>query len=158
MPSHYDGTKSEVRALSTFIKLMRAMESVNARLTAKMAHQTELTITQFGVLEALHHLGPMCQKEIAHKQLKSGGNITMVIDNLEKRKLVRRVRNEEDRRFITVYLTGDGETLIGSYFPEHARAIEKEMSVLSAKEQNELGRLCKKLGVRMSASEKEAVM
>ncbi len=44
-----------------------------------------LTESQFGVLDSLFHLGPMKQKEIGKKILKSGGNITMVINNLEKR-------------------------------------------------------------------------
>ena len=146
MPTHYDGSAAERRALNTFITLLRAAESVSGRLIALVADQTGLTITQFGVLEALLHLGPMCQKDLAAKQLKTGGNITLVVDNLEKRKLVRRIRSEEDRRMITVHLTKTGRNLISDYFPRHATAIEYELAVLSAREQEQLGRLTRKLG------------
>ncbi len=83
MGTHYDGSESEVKTLNAFIKLMRASESINNRLNRHLAEQ-DLTVSQFGVLEALLHLGPLNQKSLAEKLLKSGGNITLVIDNLEK--------------------------------------------------------------------------
>jgi MarR family 2-MHQ and catechol resistance regulon transcriptional repressor len=146
MTSRYRGTKSEVRSLSAYVKLMRATEAVTTRINRHLA-ESGLSISQFGVLEALHHLGPLCQRDIGKKILKSGGNITVVIDNLEKRGLVARVRGTEDRRFLTVQLTSDGERLIAGVFPPHAEAIVREMGVLSEEEQTELGRMCKKLGL-----------
>ncbi|NUO15561.1 MAG: MarR family transcriptional regulator, partial [Planctomycetaceae bacterium] len=88
MPTHYQGSESEVRALNVYIKLMRASESVTARLSAFLQSTEGLTVSQFGILEALYHLGPLNQSQIGEKMLKSGGNITTVIDNLEKRGLV----------------------------------------------------------------------
>lgn len=152
MPTKYAGTKSETRALNAYIKLVRAAESVTARLINHVADQTGLTVTQFGVLEGLLHLGPMCQKDIAAKQLKSGGNITLVIDNLEKQRLVRRERSQEDRRLVIVSLTAKGEKLIADYFPHHARAIEHEMGALTAAEQDRLAALAKKLGLQEGRS------
>ena len=61
-----------------------------SRAVACKVAEYDLTAPQFGVLEALYHLGPLCQKDLAAKILKSSGNMTMVIDNLEKRDLVRR--------------------------------------------------------------------
>jgi MarR family 2-MHQ and catechol resistance regulon transcriptional repressor len=126
---------------------MRATESVTSR-----AHQQlstfGLTVSQFGVLEALYHLGPMSQSEIGHKILRSSGNMTMVIDNLEKRQLVRRERNQADRRFLIIHLTDKGKKLIGKIFPSHAAEITREFGVLTASEQQTLGKLCKKLGLK----------
>ena len=152
MPTRYAGTESEIRALNAHIKLLRAAESVAARLTGLIAEQTGLTITQFGVLEGLLHLGPLCQKEIAEKQLKSGGNMTLVIDNLEKRDLVRRERSQADRRLVIVHLTKPGTKLISDYFPYHAKAVEHEMGVLTASEQDQLARLTRKLGLQIGRS------
>jgi len=146
MTVKYRGTETEVRALSTYVKLMRATEAVTTRTNRHLV-EAGLSISQFGVLEALHHLGPLCQRDIAKKILKSSGNITVVIDNLEKRGLVARIRDAEDRRFLTVRLTSEGERLIAGIFPRHAEAIVKEMGVLTEAEQLELGRLCKKLGM-----------
>lgn len=149
MPTHYQGTPQEVLALNTFIKLFRAVESVKARLAARhtMGH---LTPSQFGVLESLHHLGPMRQGEISAKLLKSGGNITLVVDNLEKQGLVQRQRDADDRRAVVVSLTEAGRASIERLFPAHVAAIVAELSALTAEEQETLGRLCRKLGKHKS--------
>jgi MarR family 2-MHQ and catechol resistance regulon transcriptional repressor len=145
MPTHYNGEAEEVRALNAFIRFSRAAESVSARL-ARSGTTGGLTGSQFGVLESLYHLGPMCQSDIGAKLLKSSGNITMVIDNLEKRDLVCRQRDQDDRRMIIVSLTERGKQLIERIFPSHVAAIVKEMSILTADEQEKLGQLCRKLG------------
>ncbi len=144
MPTHYQGTAEEEAALNVFIKLTRATESVISRLSEIATH--ELTVSQFGTLETLYHLGPLCQGEIGKKLLKSSGNMTLVIDNLEKRNLVRRQRDTNDRRQIFVHLTDEGERLITKIFPPHLAAIVGQFKVLSAKEQATLGRLLRKVG------------
>jgi MarR family 2-MHQ and catechol resistance regulon transcriptional repressor len=146
MPTRHRGTAEESRALDAYVKLLRAAESVTARLSAGIA-AAGLTGSQFGALEALLHRGPMCQRELGEKLLKSSGNITVVVDNLEKRGLVRRERETGDRRFVTVHLTEEGERLIARIFPGHAAAVAREMSVLTVAEQEELARLCRKLGL-----------
>lgn len=145
MPTHYKGTAEEERALSAFINFMRAADSVVARLDAEIETRG-LTHGQFAVLEALFHLGPLNQCDLARKLLRSGGNITVVIDNLEKRGWVRRERQKQDRRMVVVSLTSAGRRLISRIFPKHAAAITAEMSRLSAEEQDTLRALCRNLG------------
>jgi MarR family transcriptional regulator, 2-MHQ and catechol-resistance regulon repressor len=145
MPTHYKGRPEEERALSAFINFMRAADSVTARLDSQI-EMGGLTHGQFAVLEALFHLGPLNQCDLAHKLLRSGGNVTVVLDNLEKRGWVRRERQKEDRRMVVVSLTPSGRKLIAGIFPSHARAITEEMSRLSPAEQDKLRELCRKLG------------
>ena len=140
----YRGNRKERLALSTFVKLLRATETVSAKVHSHLAG-VKLTISQFGVLEALYHLGPMCQRDIAKKILKSTGNLTTVIDNLEKRNLVRRERNEDDRRYFNVVQTENGEKIMKKIFPDHASRILQAMDNLTEKEQKQLGILCKKI-------------
>ena len=135
------------RALNTYTKLMRAAESVTTRVHRVLA-APKLTISQFGVLEALYHKGSLCQKDIATKILKSTGNITLVIDNLEKTGLVRRERDCEDRRYVTIHLTEAGLKLITTVFTDVEASIVTEMASLSESEQKALGDLCKKLGIK----------
>ena len=137
-------TKDERSTLGAFVKLIRASESISTDVHRHLAG-VDLSISQFGVLEALYHLGPMCQKDIAGKILKSAGNITMVIDNLEKRDLVIRKRSSEDRRYYEISLTEKGRLLIAEIFPAHAAGIRERMSLLSAEELEILSRLLKKL-------------
>lgn len=76
-----------------------------------------MTNSQFGVLESMYDLGPLCQREIGNKILKSGGNMTLVIDNLEKGGLVQRVQDAKDRRYLNIHLTTRGRDLISRIFP-----------------------------------------
>jgi len=124
---------------------MRAADAVTRRTHRGLATQN-LTVSQFGVLEALYHLGPLKQAELGSKILKTSGNMTMVVDNLEARGLVKRKRDAADRRAQRVSLTDAGRELIARIFPPHARKVVKEMSRLSPEEQTELARLCRKLG------------
>jgi MarR family 2-MHQ and catechol resistance regulon transcriptional repressor len=145
--NRYRGTKAETRALNAYVKLMRASESVAARIHRPLA-EAGFTMSQFGVMEALYHLGRLSQAEIAKKILKSSGNITMVIGNLEKRALVKRGRDPEDRRYYAIRLTHEGRNLMGTLFPRHAGKIVETMKALTGKEQEELGLLCRKLGLQ----------
>jgi len=147
MGTHYKGSEEEEMTLNAFIKLMRASESLNYRLNRHLA-EADLTVSQFGVMEALLHLGPLNQKALAEKLLKSGGNITMVIDNLEKCGHVERQRDPDDRRAVLIHLTDKGKRFIKSFFPKHLEEIKKEFSVLSRQEKEDLARICKKLGLQ----------
>jgi MarR family 2-MHQ and catechol resistance regulon transcriptional repressor len=145
MSTHFAGSRAEMRTLDTFIKLTRCTNSVMARL-AERSTIGDLTYSQFAVLETLYHLGPMTQGEISQKILKSLSNMTTVIDNLERDRLVRRERDANDRRVIRVHLTDAGSSKLEAVLPGHVAALVEEFSILSAKEQETLGELCKKLG------------
>ena len=145
MSTHYKGTKKEIRALNTYIKFMRSSDSLSSRINSRLT-KTELSESQLNVLDALFHLGPLSQKDLGKKLLRSSGNMTMVIDNLEKRKFVERKRGTKDRRIIVVHLTPAGEKLIGKVLPQKVVAVTKEIIKLSKDEQYELQRLCKKIG------------
>lgn len=145
MPSNHRGTPSEVEALSAFINLMRAGDSV-ATVLQKDFDQNELTTSQFGVLEVLFHLGPLFQGELAQKLLRCTGSITSVVEGLEKKGMVERRRESHDKRYVRVSLTPKGKKAIEQLFPKHARAVVQLFGSLTRGEQGELRRLCAKLG------------
>ncbi len=149
MPTHHQGSPEEVRALDTFIKLMRATNSLLAHTIRPLAAEG-LTAGQFGVLESLLHLGPLNQCDLARKHLQSGGNITMIVDNLEKAGFVRRERLAADRRYVRVHLTDVGRGRIEAIFPVHAENIARQLGVLTPAEQEQLGALCRKLGLALA--------
>jgi MarR family 2-MHQ and catechol resistance regulon transcriptional repressor len=146
MPTHYKGTPDEVLALDTIIKLTRSLNSVQARLTPLLQKDFGITESQFGVLEVLLHLGPMSLGQLCQKILRSGSNLTTVVDNLERDGLVTRARDETDRRVQIAELTPKGRALIEEAFPAHVSRVASMMSALTADEQRELGRICRKLG------------
>jgi len=146
MGTHYQGTTEEKSALDVYIKLSRATEAVTARINDHLKAE-KITISQFGVLEAIYHLGSMHQNQLAEKILKSSGNLTLVIDNLQKRGLVERQRDPNDRRCVFIQLTEAGQALISKIFPRHVQHVVREISALTLEEQAQLAALCKKLGL-----------
>lgn len=132
-------------SLKTYAQIMRASDAVTANMHRHLAEHG-LTISQFGVLEALYHLGPLCQRDLGKKILKTSGNITTVIDNLEKQELVVRQRDMKDRRYFLVELTPAGLDLIKMIFPNHAAIARQVFSILNTDELMQLGQLMKKLG------------
>lgn len=146
MATHYQGTEKERTALDAYIKLTRATESVNQRLHARL-HDHNLTVSQFGVLEALYHLGSMTAGQLAEKILRSNANLTLVIDNLVKRELVTRERSAKDRRSVEISLTDEGRSLIGGLLPDHVARVVCAFEALSPEEQRVLAAICRKLGL-----------
>jgi len=146
MGTHYKGTSEEIRALDCYIKLSRAAESVTQRINSHL-REYDLTISQFGALEALFHLGPMQLGELGEKILKSSGNMTLVVDNLANRGLVFRKRREDDRRCIDIHLTKVGKELLKSILPNHVARVLNSFQILSPGEQEQLAALSRKLGL-----------
>jgi MarR family 2-MHQ and catechol resistance regulon transcriptional repressor len=138
------GKKADL-ALSMWVKLARAFSTFD-KYSSESIRTFGLTAAQFAVLECLGHLGPMTIGALSKKMLFSGGNTTCVMDNLEKEGLVERGHDANDRRVINVQLTTKGQKLFDSVFSQHAEHIAKIASVLSESEQEDLGRLLKKLG------------
>ena len=131
-------------ALNTYIRLLRAANGAR-NFAARYLGDSGLTLTQFAVLEALYHLGPMSLTDIARKILTTGGNLTMVVGNLEKCGLARRQQSPEDGRVQIAVLTPKGKQLMRRIFPVHASGITQFLQVLTPEEQKTLGELCRKL-------------
>jgi MarR family 2-MHQ and catechol resistance regulon transcriptional repressor len=152
MGTHFKGKAAEVRALDAYVKLVRATASVHRRIERTLTEH-KLTENQLAVLEVILHLGPQCQRALAEKLLTSGPSVTLLVDQLEHRGHVRRERNTEDRRFITVQLTAEGRRFIEKIFPGHVEAIVGTFGALTGAQQEELGRLCKTLGLHAAGNE-----
>ncbi len=143
------------QAIQAYVKLMRASRSVVNRVEPLVGAQG-LTLTQLGVLEGILHKGPMTHRELGRKVLTSAGNMTDVVDKLEGRGLVRRVRAAADRRQVRVELTEAGQELIEGLFPRHAEDIARAMAGLDPAELGQLGGLLRKLGIAAAHMTEEA--
>jgi MarR family transcriptional regulator, 2-MHQ and catechol-resistance regulon repressor len=133
------------RALGAYVKLARAANTSMSYARVGL-EDAGLTLSQFAVLEALYHVGPLNLGDLARRILTSGGNLTLVVDNLEKRGLVKRGTPGRDKRYILATITPAGRRLIARIFPGHAKRITEVMSRLTPAEQQTLGALCRKLG------------
>ena len=136
--NHFD--EETALALRTWIALARAHNAVSARASADVARH-DLTVAEFGVLEALYHKGPMLLSEVQRRILVSSGGITYLVDRLEKRRLVERRDCPGDRRARLAALTEEGEALVRRIFPEHAAAIRDALAGLGPEEKRQATRL-----------------
>lgn len=139
------GQRNQAPALKLWVVLARAYGAIEVRAAADAARH-DLTLAEFGVLEALHHKGPMLLGEIQRKLLISSGGITYVVDRLEEKRLVERRPSPEDRRARFAALTRKGRALIRRIFPEHAAQLELILAGLSRREQRQATELLRKLG------------
>ena len=139
------------RALKLWVVLARAYSAVAAHVAADIGRH-ELTVTEFGILEVLHHKGPLLLGEIQKKVLVTSGGITYLVDRLVEKGLVRREDCPTDRRARYAVLTPAGSRLIARIFPGHAAVIAEAMSGLTAREQEQAATLLRRLG--MAAAER----
>jgi MarR family 2-MHQ and catechol resistance regulon transcriptional repressor len=145
------------QAVRAYVKLLRASRAVVMQLEPLLtAHG--LTMTQFGVLEAILHKGALTHRELGRKVLTSAGNMTDVVDKLQGRGLVRRVRDPADRRLVRVELTDSGTALIRSLFPRHAAEIAHAMAGLPPADLRQLGDLLRRLGMEAARGEDAAAL
>lgn len=133
------------QSLKLWVVLSRAFDAVQAHAVADVARHG-LTITEFGVMEALYHKGPLLLGEVQRKILVTSGGVTYLIDRLAAKGLVERRRCEKDRRAYYAALTPDGEALIREIFPRHAAAIDRALGGLEPAQKEQAITLLRALG------------
>jgi MarR family transcriptional regulator, 2-MHQ and catechol-resistance regulon repressor len=147
MTSDHQLTDAEqAAALKLWVVLSRAHEAV-AELARRDVERGELSLTEFGVMEALFHKGDLTAGEVSKRVLLRSGSLTYVIDKLAERGLIRRKVCEEDKRRTYLQLTTAGNTLMRKIWPGHAAVIELATSGLTLAEKRTVARLLKRMGL-----------
>jgi len=137
-------------ALKLWIVLARANAAIAAHAQAHI-DRYELSGAEFGVLDALHHKGPLLLGDVQRRTMVSSGGTTFLIDRLERRGLVERRACATDRRARYAALTEKGRELMTEIFPEHAEAIRRAMSGLGLADQRQATELLRVLGHEAAA-------
>src|ERR1700674_2722998 len=136
----------DTSGVHVWLVLAKAFRALMAHSVESMdLSRTGLGDSEFRVLEVLLHKGPLPVNTIGPKVWLTPGSISVAVDRLEKKALVKR-KNTDDRRVRLVELTAKGRTLITRIFRKHVTAMEEAASVLSKEERLILLRLLKKLG------------
>ncbi len=123
--------------LALFIRLQRSAIFLQ-REVGKITMKHGLTLSQFAVLEALYHKGDLNICQILSKILATSGNLTVVIRNLEKMGLVKRLRDPHDKRAYLISLTEEGSRVTERIFPEQLALLENYLSVYDRDEKRAL--------------------
>src|SRR5216110_3655027 len=125
-------TRQESTGVHVWLVLMKAFQALLPH-AARSIKRTKLGDSDFRVLEALLHKGPLPVNTIGPKVWLTPGSISVAVDRLVKKGLVARKERTNDRRVRQVELTAKGRALITRGFREHAAAMENSMRVLSKK-------------------------
>lgn len=133
-------------ALDAFVKFSKAYNSLSVALTRRVPLPPLLQGSGFPILEALLHKGPLSQREISQKILRTTGNISQALDKLEKAGLIVRSPGP-DRRTHSICLTKEGKQTAEAAFSDMSAAITRLFSALEASELAHFSRLMKKLGL-----------
>ena len=138
-------TQPDVSGVHLWLLLWKASKAVEAH-ARRSVNTTGLGLSDFGVLEALLHRGPLPINVLGKKVLLSSGSMTAAVDRLEQSGLVERGAASTDRRARIVHLTQEGSKLIRRVFAGHERDMERVFSRLHKPERSALASLLRKLG------------
>jgi MarR family transcriptional regulator, 2-MHQ and catechol-resistance regulon repressor len=140
-------TKKSSAPVHSWLVLVKAFQSASKYLRAGI-EQTGLDDTDFRILEALLHKGPLPVNTIGPKVFLTPGSISVAVDRLLDRGLVRRVESHDDRRVRVVSLTPKGKKVITPVFRKHAAQIRKVFADATPKDLRRLEATLKKIGKR----------
>ncbi len=108
------------------------------RLAERNLESLGLSVTEFRVLNRLEQDGPSPMVRLARDQGLTRSSMTNIVDGLEARGLVRRVRNGEDRRVVTIQISRRGTNLRGRALAVHRAFVERTLKALSSSEEASL--------------------
>lgn len=132
---------SKPTVANTWIALLRAQQAMDKVARASM-DAVGLGYSDFTLLEALLHLGPLMPSQLAQKISLTRGSVTSAIDRLVQRNLVQRQFHDEDGRCLLVHLTNQGRRIIEPAYLQHKRDLERVLGgALSANDRRLFFRL-----------------
>jgi MarR family 2-MHQ and catechol resistance regulon transcriptional repressor len=140
-----------ISAAKLWLVLARASSAIGNYVERSLGQQG-FCLTDFMVLEALLHKGPLTISAIGEKVLLASASMTSAIDRLEERGLVHRSLSPEDRRVRLVALTCAGRAFISPIFEKHATDLEAISSGFSQQERQVLCTALKKIGFAAKAA------
>jgi len=130
--------------LELVIAIARAYRAIERGVRPHLADR-DLGMSEFAVLEVLHHTGPLPLGAIRDRILVTGASTTYVVKKLEERGLVRRNASAEDQRSVIAELTPKGRALISAVFPDHVARLREVMAGLSAADKRAASQLLRQL-------------
>lgn len=135
----------QTSGIHLWLILWKAYDALRAHAECHI-HSLGIGFSDFAVLEALLHKGPMPVNTLGGKVHLTSGSITTLVDRLEAKGLLERRGDPDDRRARIVHLTAAGRKLISCAFANHAAALDRATAGLTPAEKTQAAELLKKLG------------
>ncbi|NLK12929.1 MAG: MarR family transcriptional regulator [Candidatus Phytoplasma sp.] len=125
--------------------LFKATKAVEEKIKNNIS-QYKLTITEFGVLEALYSKGALFVQELCEKILVPNSSMTYTLDKLEKKGFIRRTKDVVDKRSFQIILTNEGYFKTKEMLKKHYKFLDEILVNLTKKEKEVLRDLLKRIG------------
>ncbi|MCJ7687168.1 MAG: MarR family transcriptional regulator [Desulfobacteraceae bacterium] len=142
--SEISGDIYTIRTKEIVYSIRRLMQA-GEHYTKELNKIYNVSAAQINCLLALHENGPLPPSQIAKHVMVNSSTVTGVIDRLEKKDLVRRLRISQDRRVITVELTKNGKVLAENAPPPIQQKIIDGLNQLSPSKIEQISLTLKRL-------------
>ena len=138
-------TQENTTGVHVWLILMKAHQALQQH-AERSIQATGLCFSDFASMEILLHKGPQPVNAISERLGLTSGALTAAVDRLEKKGLVERRFDTEDRRVRIIHLTDPGKKEIEAIFARHAKDMEGAFAGLTVTERENLIALLKKAG------------
>jgi DNA-binding MarR family transcriptional regulator len=140
------------RALRIWLRLLTCTQLIERRVRTRLREDFATTLPRFDLMAQLErHPEGLKMGELSRLLMVTGGNVTAIVDQLEKEGLVERLDEPDDRRAFRIRLTRAGDKAFAEMARAHEGWVVEMLEGLSRKEHEELLKLLAK--VKSSAAE-----
>ncbi len=134
------------RALRIWLRLLTCTQLIERRVRSRLRERFGTTLPRFDLMSQLErHPGGLKMNELSRLLMVTGGNVTAIVDQLEKEGLVERVDEPADRRAFRIQLTRAGEKTFAEMARAHEEWVVELLAGMTRREQDDLLRLLAKV-------------
>jgi DNA-binding MarR family transcriptional regulator len=133
------------RALRIWLRLLTCTQMIERVVRSRLRGRFATTLPRFDLMAQLErHPEGLKMNELSRLLMVTGGNVTAIVDQLEKEALVERLDEPSDRRAFRIRLTKSGEKSFIEMARAHEDWVVEMLSGLTRREQDDLLRLLAK--------------
>jgi len=155
MDREFIARRGDHSALRIWLRLLTCTQLIERRVRSGLREEFGTTLPRFDLMAQLErHPGGLKMNELSRLLMVTGGNITAIVDQLEKEGQVERLDDSADRRAFRIRLTRSGEKSFLEMARAHEQWVVELLAGMSRREQDELLKLLAK--VKQHAAEVEA--
>ena len=142
-------TKHSPETVATVEKELRYIAAIVKQKGREIVSQYAITPPQFVALQWLEELGDMTIGDLSNRLYLAFSTTTDLVDRMEKNELVKRVRDENDRRVVVVHLLEKGERIIQEVIEKRQQYLQEKLVGFNEQEVEQLSSFLEKLHVHM---------
>jgi MarR family 2-MHQ and catechol resistance regulon transcriptional repressor len=140
-----DKRQPKTSASHIIVVIWKALRAIKRQMDSDL-QRCGMSNTDFRVLEVLLHQGPLPVNVIGPKVDLTAGAISVAVDRLEERGLVKREESKRDRRVRTVALSHEGKKAITPVYERHVALMERLLEPLDSAQRASLEVMMKAVG------------